>query len=373
MLLFVINMKINLIFFLPNFIKGGAANSIVKLCKGLDKSKYIIYLVSLNKNDYKNEIKNNKNIKLITLNISRVIFSIFKLRSLVKNVLKNSLFKTIFISNMHYANIISILALCKLPNLKLIVTERTSIEELRIYKNFYEYIKKKILIFLISKLYKYSDKIVSNSKFVANDLRKITNNDITTIYPPSIKFVYNNKPKKISSVFQIIYVGRLSEEKGVDLIIKALSNFEKKNFILKIIGEGPQMKYLKNLTTKLILNKNVKFLGYKKNTNKFYKNSNLFINASYFEGMPNAIIEAINFSVPLICSNAKGGTLEVLRNGRIGDLFESGNDNDLYKKILNHFNNPKLLIKKVSKYRAFLKNYTQIENLKNYKSLFEKI
>jgi len=366
-------MKINLIFFLPNFSKGGAANSIVKLSKNLDKSKYIIYLISLNKNEYKVDTKNNKNIKFIRINTSRAIFSIFKLRNLVKNLLRNNIFKTIFISNIHYANIIAILALYKIPKIKLIVTERTSIEELRIYKNIYEYFKKKILIFLISRLYRFSDKIVSNSRFVAHDLKKITNKNIMIIYPPSIKFIYKNKPKKIKNIFRIIYIGRLSEEKGVDLIIKALSNFKNKKFLLKIIGEGPQMKYLKNLTNKLMLNKNIKFLGYQENTDKFYKTSNLFINASYFEGMPNAIIEAINFSVPLICSNAKGGTSEVLRNGKIGDLFESGNDKDLYRKILNHFNNPKLLTKKVSMFRDDLKNYTQIENLKNYKSLFEKI
>ena len=135
-------MKINLIFFLPNFSNGGAANSIVKLCKNLNKNKYFIHLISLNKNDYKNEIKQYKNIKIFNLNVSRVLFSIFKLNKLVKNIQKNHPRKTIFISNIHYANIISIIALRKIKKLKLIVTERTSIEELRIYINIFDYLKK---------------------------------------------------------------------------------------------------------------------------------------------------------------------------------------------------------------------------------------
>ena len=142
---------------------------------------------------------------------------------------------------------------------------------------------------------------------------------------------------------------------------------------MKIIGEGPEKDFLKKLTNVFKLNNCIKFLGHKKNIDIFYKNSNLFINASYFEGMPNAIIEAINFNIPLICSNAKGGTLEVLRNGKKGSLFKSGDYNDLHKKISNHFNNPKVLINKVSRYRSDLRNYTQDQNLKNYKSLFEKI
>ena len=49
--------KKNLIFFLPNFSKGGAANSIIRLCEGLDKEKYNIYIISIGKNSYKNRIK----------------------------------------------------------------------------------------------------------------------------------------------------------------------------------------------------------------------------------------------------------------------------------------------------------------------------
>jgi hypothetical protein len=49
--------KKNLIFFLPNFSKGGAANSIIRLCEGLDKKEYNIYIISIGKNSYKNRIK----------------------------------------------------------------------------------------------------------------------------------------------------------------------------------------------------------------------------------------------------------------------------------------------------------------------------
>jgi hypothetical protein len=42
--------KKNLIFFLPNFSKGGAANSIIRLCEKLDQKKYNIYIISIGKN-----------------------------------------------------------------------------------------------------------------------------------------------------------------------------------------------------------------------------------------------------------------------------------------------------------------------------------
>ena len=48
---------INLIFFLPNFTFGGAGNSVVRLCKSLDKKKYKINIISIGKCSYKNELK----------------------------------------------------------------------------------------------------------------------------------------------------------------------------------------------------------------------------------------------------------------------------------------------------------------------------
>ena len=49
-------MKKNLFFFLPNFSPGGAGKSIMNLCKYLDKKKYNLYTISLNKNAYKKEL-----------------------------------------------------------------------------------------------------------------------------------------------------------------------------------------------------------------------------------------------------------------------------------------------------------------------------
>ena len=50
-------MRINLIFFLPTFIYGGAGNSIYRLCKNLDKRKYKINIISIGKCDYKKKLK----------------------------------------------------------------------------------------------------------------------------------------------------------------------------------------------------------------------------------------------------------------------------------------------------------------------------
>ena len=66
--------KKNLVFFLPNFSKGGAANSIIKLCENLDKKKYDIYIISIGKNFYKDRV-NSFCKKIYEINSKKSIFS----------------------------------------------------------------------------------------------------------------------------------------------------------------------------------------------------------------------------------------------------------------------------------------------------------
>ena len=62
-----------------------------------------------------------------------------------------------------------------------------------------------------------------------------------------------------------------------------------------------------------------------KNPKKYLEKANLFINASIFEGFPNAIVEAINSCLPTICSDCKGGAKEILLNGKGGYFFKKNN------------------------------------------------
>ena len=81
--------KKNLIFFLPNFSKGGAANSIIRLCEKLDQKKYNIYIISIGKNSYKNRI-NKYCKKIYELNFKKTIFSFFHIRNIVTQIISKN-------------------------------------------------------------------------------------------------------------------------------------------------------------------------------------------------------------------------------------------------------------------------------------------
>lgn len=363
----------NLIFFLPVFKFGGAANSVVRLCKALSKKKYNIHIISIGTCDYKKNLI-NENLKFYELKKRKTLFLLIKLHNIVKKIISENKGKNIFVSGHHYANVASIIALRSIKNIKLFVVERTDIEELRIYYSFFKYLKNMIIYFLVVNLYKKADVIISNSAGAKKDLEKICKHKVVHIHPPSFqKYETVLKVKKNINKLKILMVGRLVKEKGIDTVLKALSLLGTINFTLDILGDGPEKQNLKNLKEKLSL-KNVFFHGYKKNVKQFFLRSNLFINASHFEGFPNSLVEAINYGLPTICSDSKGGgSREILLNGKGGYLFPRYDYKALSKKIITFYKNPKILFKKTIESRKNIKNFSLKNNIKKYEALFDKV
>jgi len=363
----------NLIFFLPKFSYGGAGNSVFRLCKSLDKKKYNINIISIGKCDYKSEF-NNFGVKVYELKTKKVSKSIFELNRLVKKIISIKFSKNIFISGIHYANVASIISLRSIKNLKLIVVERTDIQELKIHSNFIRFIKN-ILIYLLLKIfYRKADLVIANSLKAKNDLQNICNIKVEKITPPSfLGYEKIKKNKKKNKFLKILTVGRLSWEKDIHTMVKAINEIKEKKIILKILGEGNEKESIKNLRKKNKLQKRINVLGHKKKPKKYYLESNLYINASHFEGFPNAIVEAINFNLPVICSDTNSGVREITLNGNGGDLFKIGDYKNLANKIFSFYQSPKPFYRKLALARKNIKNFSIEKNVEKYESVFKKI
>ena len=365
--------KKRLVFFLPNFGQGGAAESILKLSKFLIQKNFSILIISIGNNSYKKDFTKIK-CDLVELNSSRTLFAIFKIRKVMLNEIKKNFSKIIFISNIHYANIISIFSLINLDKIKLIVTERSSISELNYSNNFVNNLKNKIIYHLAKNLYKFSDLVITNSKFEKIFIKeKFQLKKVICIHPPSIKNILKCKKKLSNKRKQnIIYVGRLSSEKGVFTILKALVKIKKKHlFTFTLFGNGPNLETIKKFIKDNNLTKFIKFKGFIKNKEHIFKKANLFINASLWEGLPNALVQSINHSVFPICSDAPGGNIEVINNGELGMSFKTNDHEDLEKKITMFF---KKRLKLNDKKRIIhLKNYTETRSNQEYLKTLNKV
>ena len=154
----------------------------------------------------------------------------------------------------------------------------------------------------------------------------------------SIKVIYNgtklkNKPDPIddqpNDYFKFITVGRLAPWKNIDIIIEALSDYKKanQNFIFYIVGSGPEEMKLKKLVNDLDLENFVTFTGQlqKDDLNYYLQKSDIYIQASSYEGLPHVILEAMSHNLSII-STPIGGTNEVIQDGKNGWVWELENN-----------------------------------------------
>jgi len=184
-----------------------------------------------------------------------------------------------------------------------------------------------------------------------------------------IKVIYNFSEKMDDKISDKIgdyglYFGRLSREKGIDILIEALGLSDKKNK-LKIIGTGPEENNLKQLVKKLKLSKRVEFLGYKsgQELQDIIRGSRLvYLPSTWNENMPLTLLESLNLRKVVIASRT-GGLPELIRDKETGFLFENGNIKELAQIIDNSYNYD--LIKMGSKAKE------SIENLRVEKHLIE--
>ena len=358
--------KKNLIFFLPDFVCGGGGKSITSLCKNLNKKKFQISIICLNKCYYKNELKSF--CKIYEIPKSKVLFAQSEIKKIIKkNIHLNE--ENIFISNLFYANALTALFQKKYSNLKFVFTERTAFKELSIYFGFKDFIKKNIIKLILKLFYKKADLVIANSKKVASDIKSFSNVKTTFVYPGSFKKNFKGK-KLIKRKINIISIGRISQEKGFDVLIKAFKKIDKNKYDLYLIGDGKEREKILNLINKYQLQKNIKVIGFKSNIYPYLKKSDLLINPSYFEGFPNVVIEALSCGVPVICSKSHGGIYEILNNEKYGDLFENGSIKDLENKINNFLKNPRKLKSKSLKGQQNLKRFSEKQSAEKYEKIF---
>ena len=137
-----------------------------------------------------------------------------------------------------------------------------------------------------------------------------------------------------------VYFGRLSGEKGIHTLLKAMELLNNKSIKLFIIGEGPLRQNLEMIVRKQNLN-NVQFLGYKSGNElkELIAHSKFVIVPSeWYDNSPLVIYEAFSLGTPVIGSKL-GGISELIDNEKNGLLFSAGDIKELANQIDLLYNN----------------------------------
>jgi glycosyltransferase involved in cell wall biosynthesis len=185
------------------------------------------------------------------------------------------------------------------------------------------------------------DEIIAVSNFILEEYQKYINLD------RQIKVVYNPVDKnnilalskeeipdlKNNGKFRICYVGRLSEEKQVEMLVDSVILLQNiyKNVELIIVGDGHKYSEIFDKINNANAQNYIKLLGYKENPYPYIRNSSLVVCCSKTESFCLVVAESIVLGVPVLSTKC-GGPQEILENGKYGVLVEN-NFESLYQGI----------------------------------------
>ena len=190
--------------------------------------------------------------------------------------------------------------------------------------------------------------IIDNADLVVTVSRRLKEELISLYHTDEkrISVIYNainrerfNGIKRDSNRKVVLYVGRLSVQKGIDNLIKAFRIVSEKNdnALLYIIGEGPELSNLINLSINLDLSDKVIFLGKVPDSEMetLYSIANVFVMPSVSEPFGIVALEAIASNVPTIVSS-QSGVSEVIKNTLKVDFWDTEQMADLILGLINY-------------------------------------
>ena len=205
---------------------------------------------------------------------------------------------------------------------------------------------------LIGKVYPQAEHILTVSHGVADDLAACTGlprATIGTIYNPTLTTEITEKTKApISHTWfspttlpVILGIGRLVPQKDFPTLLKAVAHVNRKYPArLLILGEGRERATLEALASELSIAKNVSLPGFEPNPYAFLARASVFVLSSAWEGLPNALIEALACGCPVVSTNCPSGPQEILSNGTFGPLVPVGDHLALAEAILQTLEHP---------------------------------
>lgn len=261
------------------------------------------------------------------------IFKVLMMKCVLKRVLKNEkydliLFNGLAANQYFYLNFFKSISNC----VAVIVHGTDGMIEKNIFKNYLKnkFLKKTNLVFpvsqftdtLVAHLGKRTNITASKYQIISNGVNEDKFSSIKEGKKEQIREEFNIPKNK----FVILTICDLIERKGVDILIKALSEYAKYNndFLHIIIGRGNQDNILKNYAKELKLDKNILFIDYVENDRdlvKYYKLSDVYcmVSKTYYnppnsEGFGISYIEASYLGIPVIGGNNGGSTTAIKHN-----------------------------------------------------------
>ena len=360
---------------------GGPATFVPKIAKYFqDELNYEIEILTLSDNKNSN-INDDFGVKRIDRNLPiiyrwlKTIFTIYKLG-------KNK--DLIFVNGLGTETTIANIFLKKKIIRKIVgdpVWER-AYSKAKISESFDEFqiknygfsisLQKKVRSFSIKK----TDIVVTPSQHLKNFILNLGFKNKIEIINNGVLIPEENTNIFTNDQINITIVSRLVSHKNIKKIIRAISDLNDPLIYLNIIGDGPELNQLQRISLESNNKDNIIFHGKlnRDDINHIFLKSDIYIQASNYEGLPHSLLEAMSYGIPVLCTPV-GECKEILGNEDRGYLLDLPvSINNIKSKITEIIGEKNIANKKGERGKDFINEKYNLTNSFNlYKNLFTRL
>jgi glycosyltransferase involved in cell wall biosynthesis len=304
--------RLRVLLLIPHLGGGGAEQVTALLARGLSREKYDLHLGQVTRSNTACAPLPPW-VTVHSLGASRVRTGAFRLLRLVRRLKPD-----VILSGMAHLNFLVLMLRPLFPqSTRVLVRQNGTVSSALAHGQVPRYTR-----LLYRLLYRHADRVICQSRAMAVDLagELELGADRIAVLPNPIDFkgiraAMDNADRWTGPGPHLLAVGRLSREKGFDLLLHALAGVRRQfpHADLLIAGAGSEEAALKAQCSVLGLDQAVQFAGHLDSPYACFPGATLFVLSSRHEGMPNALLEAAAAGLPIVALPSSGGVVDLLR------------------------------------------------------------
>lgn len=308
-------------FYVPSFAGGGAERMFIRLANHLaDRGEVVHFIVNHTGGPLNGLLSEN-----VALHVLGTKKAIVAMPRLVRHLRKCS--PAVLISALTRTNVVALAAArFAAVGTRVIACERNQYSRL---SGNYHPIRRFLVTRMVRWLYPSAHAVIGNTEGVTLDIA-----EVARLEPGRTGVIHNPAP----SIQQIeearsnpkvhpwysgerrvaVAIGRLVPQKDYPTMLRAVA-LAGEEFVLLVLGDGPELPYLKADCKRLGIEDRVEFLGFRMDRFAYLVHADVFLISSVTEGFPNALIEAVAAGVPAIATDFAGGGAQEILGRRFPD------------------------------------------------------